>query len=40
MLRVDGAEARLIGDRPARVFYGGRSPVECGAGESLEFLFS
>ena len=40
MLRVDDTEARLIGERPARVFYGGRSPVECGAGDSLDFLFS
>ncbi|HEX7176521.1 MAG TPA: dipeptidase PepE [Pyrinomonadaceae bacterium] len=40
MLRVDGSEARLIGARTARVFYGGRASVECGAGDSLEFLFS
>jgi dipeptidase E len=39
MLRVDDSEIALLGDQPARVFYGGRDPVECAAGDSLQFLF-
>ena len=38
MLRVEGAAARLIGDKPARVFMHGRETKEYGPEASLQFL--
>ena len=39
MLRVEGTQVGLRGDRPARVFLSGREPFECAPGDPLQFLF-
>ena len=38
MLRVEGGEIRLLGDKPARVFAKGAEPFEVSASDSLRFL--
>jgi dipeptidase E len=38
MLRVEGEEIKLLGDKPARVFLHGRAPYDVGAQDSLRFL--
>lgn len=38
MLRVEGNEITLLGDKPARVFESGREPAEHGPDASLQFL--
>lgn len=39
MLRVEGEEIELLGDKPPRVFRKGREVIEPSPGDSLQFLF-
>jgi dipeptidase E len=38
ILRVDGDELELVGEKPAKIFVQGREPFEVAPGESLQFL--
>ncbi len=38
MLQCEGKKVELLGDKPARVFYDGREPIEVAPGGDLSFL--
>lgn len=38
MLRIEGSEISLLGEKSARLFVKGREPFECGPQDSLQFL--